>query len=328
MATTTPEPPVIDSFGYDYEFLSNFHEHPVHIPPLSPLMDRLFPDGLKVPDNEHGFHLAKCVSEDGARRVLRASSPYAAKKAGRLVTCRPDWEQVKDGVMLALQRAKFAPGTQLAGRLLATGTATLIEGNTWGDDYWGCVNGRGKNRLGCLLMQVRDELRAMIQCPNEGHDGFVAATVRLSWPDGRFKSAPACDDCMNLMIGYYVTGDEDGRHHPVLITDLADKTVRADLARVQALAWANKVAQGFNTADVSLEVAYLHKEVSEAFDAWCCGEPVDLEPADVIIFTTGLAQILGVDLPRAVMDKLAVNAVRTYIARPNGTHQRTSQETG
>lgn len=163
-------------------------------------------------------------------------------------------------------------------------------------------------------------------CITEEHVEPVPATVRMLWPDGRFKPSVVCDDCMNLMISYYVTGDEDGTRHPVLITDLADKTVRADLARVQALAWANKIAQGFNITDVPLEFGYLFAEVAEAFDAWREGKPVAPELADVIIFATGVARMLDADLPRAVMDKLAVNAARTYIARPNGTHQRTSKE--
>jgi hypothetical protein len=56
-------------------------------------------------------------------------------------------------------RAKFAPGTELAGKLLDTGGAHLEEGNTWGDTFWGTVNGAGDNYLGLCLMKVREELR-------------------------------------------------------------------------------------------------------------------------------------------------------------------------
>ena len=64
--------------------------------------------------------------------------------------------------MLNLVRAKFTPGSKLAEWLLATGEAELSEGNTWGDEYWG-VNlrtGKGLNKLGKILMMVREELRA------------------------------------------------------------------------------------------------------------------------------------------------------------------------
>ena len=60
--------------------------------------------------------------------------------------------------MLSLIRGKFQwPDLQV--KLLATGDAYLEEGNTWGDRIWGTVDGQGENRLGKILMQVRDEAR-------------------------------------------------------------------------------------------------------------------------------------------------------------------------
>jgi NTP pyrophosphatase (non-canonical NTP hydrolase) len=161
---------------------------------------------------------------------------------------------------------------------------------------------------------------------DKDHEEPVPAIVRLTWPDGRFKSSLACNDCMLTTISCYVTGDEDGVRHPVQVTDLSDHTVRADLARVQVLAWANKLAHGFNTSDVAREFAYTFAELAEAFDAWRYGKPVAPELADVIIFTTAIARMCGEDLPRAVMDKLAVNAARTYITHPNGTLMKTPDQ--
>jgi predicted NAD-dependent protein-ADP-ribosyltransferase YbiA (DUF1768 family) len=69
------------------------------------------------------------------------------------------WADRKVGVMRAFLRRKFAPGTDFAARLLATGDAELVEGNNWGDDFWGCCSGSGANHLGRLLMEVRSELR-------------------------------------------------------------------------------------------------------------------------------------------------------------------------
>jgi hypothetical protein len=92
------------------------------------------------------------------------------------------------------------------------------------------------------------------------------------------------------------------------------------LAAVQAAAWANKVAKGFNLTDVPLEFCLLSAEVSEAFEAWRKQRDVGPELADVAIFTAGLAQMLGIDLAAAVQAKLAVNAGRTYRALENGCH--------
>ena len=62
--------------------------------------------------------------------------------------------------MKDIVRAKFSQNEELAKKLLATNDEYLIEGNTWGDRFWGTVNGEGRNQLGIILMQVRDELRA------------------------------------------------------------------------------------------------------------------------------------------------------------------------
>lgn len=65
--------------------------------------------------------------------------------------------------MAEILEAKFRSRTDLAGRLLATGHVILVEGNTWGDTYWGVCGGRGQNRLGILLMQLREKLAHEIQ---------------------------------------------------------------------------------------------------------------------------------------------------------------------
>lgn len=72
---------------------------------------------------------------------------------------RPDWEEVKDEVMLQALRMKFSQNPKIAKELLATGDAILIE-HTRNDDYWADGgDGSGKNKLGLLLMQVREELK-------------------------------------------------------------------------------------------------------------------------------------------------------------------------
>ena len=137
----------IDNFKGPYWFLSNFA--------FSPLMFC----GLNCETVEHAFQAAKTTYEDLANMISRAPTPQAAKTLGRKVPLRSDWEQVKDQVMLDCLRAKFACNPELAADLDRTGDAWLEEGNTWGDRYWGTVNGEGANMLGRLLMVVRKERR-------------------------------------------------------------------------------------------------------------------------------------------------------------------------
>ena len=55
--------------------------------------------------------------------------------------------------------AKFSTNESLKKRLLETGDEELIEGNTWNDTYWGVCKGVGLNKLGEILMRVREELK-------------------------------------------------------------------------------------------------------------------------------------------------------------------------
>ena len=85
--------------------------------------------------------------------------PRESKRLGRRVKLRTDWEQVKDFIMYEICKAKFTQNLDLRIKLLKTYDATLIEGNTWGDTYWGVCKGRGKNKLGITLMKIREELK-------------------------------------------------------------------------------------------------------------------------------------------------------------------------
>lgn len=139
-------PEVIDYFGTGSDaggrsFLSNFYSHN---------------GALTV---EHFFQAAKTTDPGWNAEIMAAPTPAAAKKLGRRAPLRPDWDDVKIQVMLELLRTKFSD-PELAQMLLDTGDAELIEGNWWGDRFWGVSKGSGENHLGRLLMQVRDELRA------------------------------------------------------------------------------------------------------------------------------------------------------------------------
>lgn len=150
---------VIDRFKGIYEFMSNFSSYPV-----------LY-RGVRYRTSEHAFQAAKAVSQEDHDWVASAASPLSAKhrggkkgENGRTVEIRPDWDEVKDLIMLGIVYLKFAQNKGLADKLLATEDADLIEGNNWYDYYWGMVkdeNGewQGQNRLGRILMLVRGIIR-------------------------------------------------------------------------------------------------------------------------------------------------------------------------
>lgn len=84
-----------------------------------------------------------------------------AKRLGRQVQLRSDWQEVKLSIMEEIVRIKFTENEQLKKLLLMTGDAEIAEGNTWGDTYWGVDirMGEGENNLGKILMKVRSELK-------------------------------------------------------------------------------------------------------------------------------------------------------------------------
>jgi len=134
----------IDRFEGKYRFLSNFSNHTV-----------LY-NGLVFRNSEAAFHAQKCPARAAEFCDL---NPSAAKRLGRKVALRDDWEESKDRIMKQILMAKFTQNPELTEMLLATGDAELEEGNTWGDRYWGTVNGDGMNKLGKILMDIRDELK-------------------------------------------------------------------------------------------------------------------------------------------------------------------------
>ena len=137
---------MIDRFTDEYFFLSNFYDSKVTY------------DGITYLNNEAAFQAMKTLDED-ERRKFALLDPDAAKKAGRKVSLRADWEDVKTDLMYEICKAKFTQNEDLAQKLSATGHEELVEGNSWGDRIWGKVNGLGENRLGIILMKIREELR-------------------------------------------------------------------------------------------------------------------------------------------------------------------------
>lgn len=139
----------IDTFEAEpYRFLSNFYYAPVVL------------DGVLYTTVEHAYQAAKSNKPESRSIVRDMPTPGYAKRAGRRLKDRNDWDAAKVEVMLDLLRQKFARGRPCAVLLEATGDTELIEGNTWSDRFWGVYNGEGQNMLGRLLMQVRAENRA------------------------------------------------------------------------------------------------------------------------------------------------------------------------
>jgi ribA/ribD-fused uncharacterized protein len=144
---------MITEFRGEYHFLSNFH-------PATTMYD-----GVYYVTSEHAFAAAKTLNLTVREHISEIAMPGNAKKFGRTLKLRPDWETVKIGIMKTIVRDKFIRNPDLREKLLATEDAILVEGNTWGDDFWGMIKNAdgeyvGDNYLGKILMQVRGELGA------------------------------------------------------------------------------------------------------------------------------------------------------------------------
>ena len=129
--------------------LSNFYGAPFTI------------NGKTYPTVEHFFQSQKFPGDPVLQEKIRvAKTPVGAKRMGQAKSehFRPDWDEVKETVMMEGLRAKFTQNPQLADLLRSTGTAMLIE-KMPRDSYWGSgPNGCGRNRMGRLLEQVRKEI--------------------------------------------------------------------------------------------------------------------------------------------------------------------------
>lgn len=153
-----------------HRFSSNFHLHSIEY------------EGVLYPSNENAYHAAKTFDKN-LRLEFAALTPTQAKSKGRQISLREDWlrplhdeeiiwyqmkplvEQVRDKIMYDLNVIKFS-NPYLKNLLLETGDKYLEETNWWKDDYWGVCNGTGLNKLGRILMKIRDDAKK-----KEGNNG-------------------------------------------------------------------------------------------------------------------------------------------------------------
>ncbi|WP_160310950.1 GTP cyclohydrolase II [Streptomyces sp. 150FB] len=182
-APPTPAPPpvfsVIDRFAGPWEFLSNY----------SPAQVRL--GNRPYPTVEHAYQAAKTTDEQVRARIAATPDPDEAKALGRRHANRPDWEEAKVVVMRALVEEKFrAP--DLRERLLATGSAELVEGNDWGDRFWGVCDGHGQNTMGLILMAIREQARRRQATAQLDEESSAMASVGAGLLGGLNCVSQAC----------------------------------------------------------------------------------------------------------------------------------------
>lgn len=145
---------MIHGFDNKYSFLSNFYACQVEY------------EGITYPTSEHAFQAAKSLDPNIRKWIAAAFTPGQAKRRGRSIELRSDWEEIKDQVMLDIVREKFK-NEDMRARLLMTieeGYDSFCEDNYWHDNYWGncncerCKNIEGKNMLGKILMDIANEV--------------------------------------------------------------------------------------------------------------------------------------------------------------------------
>lgn len=144
----------ITDFHGEYYWLDNMFLSPIRWSP-----------SLTFEAVEYGFVYFKLADPAMRNDVLACVNPYEAKALGRSVAMRDDWDEIKFGIMYELVSRKFNQNPRLMRKLLATGDAMLIEGNTWDDNIWGdctcvdCLHIPGENWLGKILMSLRAQYR-------------------------------------------------------------------------------------------------------------------------------------------------------------------------
>lgn len=114
-------------------------------------------DGIDYPSVENAYQASKTINKDERKQFENITSGQA-KRAGKKVDVRNDWDKVKLEIMEDLNRQKYNQ-EPFKSKLIQTGNQIIQEGNTWGDTFWGICRGVGKNNLGKIIMKIRSELQ-------------------------------------------------------------------------------------------------------------------------------------------------------------------------
>lgn len=136
---------MIKSFFGKFRFLSNFWPAEVVF------------EGKKYPSVEHAYQAAKTLDEAVREEIRIIPKAGDVKKRAKTIELREGWDALKDEIMFDLLKQKFAI-PEFKEKLLATGEEELVEGNNWGDVYWGICKGVGQNKLGKMLMDIRNDM--------------------------------------------------------------------------------------------------------------------------------------------------------------------------
>lgn len=140
---------MIKEFKNQYFFLSNFYECPIYY------------NKLVFCNTEAAFQAQKVIDEKEQYKFINLNASQA-RKLGKTIVLREDWEEVKDNIMYEIVKRKFTINKELQQKLIDTKDEELVEGNWWHDTYWGVDSktGIGKNKLGKILMKVREEVKS------------------------------------------------------------------------------------------------------------------------------------------------------------------------
>jgi len=135
----------ISYFSGEYRFLSNFYPTRVEY------------SGIVFTSSEHAYVAAKTSDIAIRKKISEIETPGQAKRFGRTIQLRDDWNSARLHEMRCILESKFS-NHELMDMLQKTAPAILEEGNTRGDTFWGVCNGIGQNNLGKLLMSIRDDI--------------------------------------------------------------------------------------------------------------------------------------------------------------------------
>lgn len=143
-----------DIYGFfqQYRFLSNFEVCKITL------------EGLTYNSSEAAYMAYKTLDLDTRATFANITEPSVARRMGRTVKLRGDWNDVRIAVMTQAIHAKFTQNPKLSALLKETGLKELHESNDWKDTFWGVTKDPatglwvGSDNLGKIIMQVRSSI--------------------------------------------------------------------------------------------------------------------------------------------------------------------------